>query len=89
MGKIITFGEIMLRLMPEDGHRLLRNDRLEATFGGGLIYALHHGMGGQDAIEFAIAASCLKHSIQGDFNRVTVSKFESLMHGSGSGRVQR
>ena len=37
MGKIITFGEIMLRLMPEDGHRLLRNDRLEATFGGGLI----------------------------------------------------
>ena len=35
MGKIITFGEIMLRLMPEDGHRLLQNDRLEATFGGG------------------------------------------------------
>ena len=59
MGKIITFGEIMLRLMPEDGHRLLRNDRLEATFGGGLIYALHHGMGGQDAIEFAIAAEAL------------------------------
>lgn len=85
MGKIITFGEIMLRLMPEDGHRLLQNDRLEATFGGGLIYALHHGMGGQDAIEFAI----VKHSIQGDFNRVTVSEVESLMHGSGSGRVQR
>ena len=35
MGKIVTFGEIMLRLMPEDGHRLLQNDRLEATFGGG------------------------------------------------------
>ena len=89
MGKIITFGEIMLRLMPEDGQRLLQNDRLEATFGGGLIYALHHGKSGQDAIEFAIAASCLKHSIQGDFNRVTVSEVESLMHGSGSGRVQR
>ena len=59
------------------------------SFGGGLIYALHHGMGGQDAIEFAIAASCLKHSIQGDFNRVTASEVESLMHGSGSGRVQR
>ena len=59
------------------------------SFGGGLIYALHHGKSGQDAIEFAIAASCLKHSIQGDFNRVTVSEVESLMHGSGSGRVQR
>ena len=59
------------------------------SFGGGLIYALHHGKSGQDAIEFAIAASCLKHSIQGDFNRVTVSEVESLMHGSDSGRVQR
>ena len=59
------------------------------SFGGGLIYALHHGKSGQDAIEFAIATSCLKHSIQGDFNRVTVSEVESLMHGSGSGRVQR
>ena len=35
MARVITFGEIMLRLMPEDGHRLLQNDRLEATFGGG------------------------------------------------------
>ena len=35
MGKVITFGEIMLRLMPEDGHRLLQNEHLEATFGGG------------------------------------------------------
>ena len=35
MSRIVTFGEIMLRLMPEDGHRLLQNDRLEATFGGG------------------------------------------------------
>ena len=89
MGKIITFGEIMLRLMPEDGHRLLQNDRLEATFGGGLIYALHHGMGDQDAIEFAIAASCLKHSIEGDYNMVTVSEVEKLAGGDGSGRIQR
>ena len=35
MAKIITFGEIMLRLMPEDGHRILQTNRLEATFGGG------------------------------------------------------
>lgn len=59
------------------------------SFGGGLIYALHHGMDEQSAIEFAVAASCLKHTIQGDFNRVTVDEVQSLMHGSGSGRVQR
>ena len=87
--KFLTFGEIMLRLKAPDKERFFQSPALEATFGGGLIYALHHGMGGQDAIEFAIAASCLKHSIQGDFNRVTVSEVESLMHGSGSGRVQR
>lgn len=59
------------------------------SFGGGLIYALHRGKDAQTAIEFAIAASCLKQTIQGDFNRVTVSEVESLMYGSGTGRVQR
>ena len=43
----------------------------------------------QKALEFAVAASCLKHSIPGDFNRVTVDEVEKLMGGDGSGRVQR
>ena len=44
---------------------------------------------GQAAIEFAVAASALKHSIEGDFNRVSVSEVEKLAGGDGSGRVQR
>ena len=59
------------------------------SFGAGLIYAFHHQMEGQDAIEFAVAASCLKHSVQGDFNRVTVDEVRNLMKGDGTGRVQR
>ena len=41
------------------------------------------------AIEFAVAASCLKHTIEGDFNRVSVAEVEALAGGDGSGRVQR
>ena len=59
------------------------------SFGGGLIYALLSDYSTQDAIEFAVAASCLKHSIQGDFNFVSVDEVKSLAGGSGSGRVQR
>lgn len=59
------------------------------SFGAGLIYSLLNGYSGQQTIDFAVAASCLKHTINGDFNRVTVSEVESLMKGSGSGRVQR
>ena len=59
------------------------------SFGGGLIYALLNGKDSQSAIEFAVAASALKHSIEGDFNRVTVSEGEKLAGGDGSGRVQR
>lgn len=59
------------------------------SFGAGLIYSLVNGKNPQDAIEFAVAASCLKHSIQGDYNRVSVSEVESLAGGNGSGRVQR
>ena len=43
----------------------------------------------EDALEFATAASCLKHSVVGDFNRVTVDDVKKLMAGDGSGRVQR
>ena len=59
------------------------------SFGGGLIYALLNGKSTQDAIEFAVAASALKHTIEGDFNRVSVSEVEKLSGGDGSGRVQR
>ena len=59
------------------------------SFGGGLIYALLNGKDTQSAIEFAVAASALKHSIEGDFNRVSVSEIEKLAGGDGSGRVQR
>jgi len=59
------------------------------SFAGGLIYGLNHYSTKQQALEFAVAASCLKHSILGDFNRVDVSDVEKLMGGDGSGRVQR
>ena len=59
------------------------------SFGAGLIYSLISGKKPQDAIEFAVAASALKHSIEGDFNRVTVSEVEKLAAGNASGRVQR
>lgn len=59
------------------------------SFGGGLIYALREGYGPQDAIEFAVAASCLKHSIEGDYNMVSVAEVKALAGGNASGRVQR
>lgn len=59
------------------------------SFGGGLIYALLSGKNTQEAIEFAVAASALKHSVEGDYNMVTVSEVEKLAGGDASGRVQR
>ena len=59
------------------------------SFGAGLIYSLLSGKSSQAAIEFAVAASALKHSVEGDFNRVSVSEVEKLAGGDGSGRVQR
>ena len=59
------------------------------SFSGGLIYGLAAYGDRQKALEFAVAASCLKHSILGDFNRVSVSDVEKLMGGDGTGRVQR
>ena len=59
------------------------------SFGGGLIYALLNGKSTQDAVEFAVAASALKHSIEGDYNMMTVSEVEKLAGGDGSGRIQR
>ena len=59
------------------------------SFGGGLIYALAVGKKDQAAIDFAVAASCLKHSIEHDFNLVKVKDVEALAAGNGTGRVQR
>ena len=59
------------------------------SFAGGLIYGLATGKSGQESLEFAVAASCLKHSIAGDFNLVSVGEVEALLGGDGSGRVQR
>ena len=59
------------------------------SFGAGLIYALGNKYDTQKAVEFAVAASCLKHSIEGDFNRVSVTEVEALAGGSGNGRISR
>lgn len=59
------------------------------SFGAGLIYGLTTGYDMQKALEFAVAASCLKHTIEGDANHMSVSEVESLMGGDASGRVQR
>jgi 2-dehydro-3-deoxygluconokinase len=74
-------------------HYDIRNivDRVGAgdSFAAGLIYGLTTYDDDQKALEFATAASCLKHSVPGDFNRATVDEVESLMNGEASGRVQR
>lgn len=59
------------------------------SFAGGLIYGLNNYDSDSQALEFAVAASCLKHSVNGDYNRVSLSEVKSLMGGDGSGRVQR
>lgn len=66
-------------------------DRVGAgdSFAAGLIYGLQTGLASQDALDFAVAASCLKHSIPGDINRVGVDEVRALVAGGGSGRVQR
>lgn len=83
-----------------NGKELLRSRSYEITdivdrvgagdsFAAGLIYGLITYDNDQQALEFATAASCLKHSIPGDFNRVSVAEVEALMKGEASGRVQR
>ena len=59
------------------------------SFSGGLIYGLMNYDSDSAALEFAVAASCLKHSVLGDYNRFSVKEVEALMGGDGSGRVQR
>jgi 2-dehydro-3-deoxygluconokinase len=59
------------------------------SFSAGLIYSLISGKDAQSAVEFAAAASCLKHTIEGDMNCVSVKEVEALAGGDASGRVQR
>ncbi len=59
------------------------------SFAAALIYSLINRKSSRDAIEFAAAASCLKHTIEGDFNRTSVSDVEALLKSGGNGRVQR
>ena len=95
MKRVVAFGELMLRLAPNGYYRFFQNDQMQATFGGGdsfgggLIYALLNGKSTQAAIEFAVAASALKHSIEGDYNMVSVAEVMNLAGGDASGRVQR
>ena len=89
MAKIVTFGELMLRLQPFNYERFVQASSVEFSFGGGLIYACMNGYDTQAAVEFAVAASALKHSIGGDYNMVTVAEVEKLAGGDGSGRIQR
>ena len=92
--RIVTFAEIILHLAPNGYCRFFQDDQPQATFGGdsfggGLIYSLLTGKSTQEAVEFAVAASALKHSIEGDYNMMTVSEVEKLAGGDGSGRIQR
>ena len=59
------------------------------SFGGSLIFALLNGYDPQKAIQFAIAGSCLKHTIEHDYNLVSLQEVESLAAGNATGRVQR
>ncbi len=59
------------------------------SFAAGLIYGLLQKQSPQDALEFAVASSCLKHSISGDFNLCSLAEVKTLLAGDGSGRVQR
>ena len=78
----------------KNGEWIVRTDIVDRvgggdSFGGGLIYSLVEGYDSQSAIEFAVAASCLKHSIEGDYNMMSVAEVKNLAGGDASGRVQR
>ena len=66
-------------------------DRVDGvdSFGAGLIAASLEGFDAKSIIEFSVAASCLKHSIEGDFNMVSMDEVLKLAGGDGSGRIQR
>ncbi len=83
-----TRGEFFLSRKYEITHIV---DRVGAgdSFAAGLIYGLTHLKSPAEALEFAVAASCLKHSIPGDFNRLSADEVNALLRRGGSGRVER
>ena len=88
--KVVTFGEIMMRLSPPGFQRFVDRVGGGDAFAGGLIYGLlKYGEDAQKALNFAVAAGCLKHTIPGYMNMVTVSDVETNMSGVQSGRVSR
>ena len=78
-------------LYTSDKYRMRMIDRVGSgdSFAAGLIYALRHAYAYNDAIRFAAAASCLNHSIEGDYNILSVDEVLALAKGNGTGRVQR
>lgn len=74
-----------------DNYKIQIVDRVGGgdSFAASLIYGLINNFDNQKAIDFAIAASCLKHSIEGDYNLITVEEVNRLMNGDKSGRVKR
>ena len=93
--KIVTLGEIMLRLSTPGNTRFVQSDSFDVVYGGGDSFSggVIHGLLTKptqgEALEFAVAASALKHTINGDFNLVSAEEVESLAGGNASGRVQR
>ena len=95
--KVLTLGEIMLRLSPPCFRRYTQARSFDVIFGGGgdsfvagLIYGfLNFEEDYQQILDFAVAASCLKHTIFGDFNIVSVDEVRKIMKGDVSGRVSR
>ena len=95
MAKVVTMGEIMLRLSTPNNEKFIQADEFDVVYGGGdsfaagLICGLLDGKDMKAALEFAVAASALKHTIPGDLNLVTRAEVENLAGGDASGRVQR
>ena len=82
-------GKELDRLFESWGELICQLYNSEENSLSGLIYSLLNDYAPQQAIEFAVAASCLKHSIEGDYNMVSVSEVLTLAGGDASGRVQR
>ncbi len=87
MTRVVTFGELMVRLQPFNYERFVQANTLEFTFGGGeafasgLIYAMMNGYKPMDMINFAVASSVIKHTIHGDGNIVDdVESIKNLMN---------
>ena len=83
-------GNSKVMVIPAWQGRVMTTSASGDSFMGGLIYGLlTYGGDDEKALRFAVAASCLKHTIYGDYNQVTVGEVENLMKGDGSGRVSR